>query len=55
MTAPLADLTARLLDAARKAGAEAADAVAVSGASTSIDLRKGKLEQAERAESGCGC
>jgi PmbA protein len=50
MTAPLADLTARLLDAARKAGAEAADAVAVSGASTSIDLRKGKLEQAERAE-----
>ena len=50
MTAPLADLTARLLDAARKAGAEAADAIAVSGASTSIDLRKGKLEQAERAE-----
>lgn len=50
MTASLSDLTARLLDAARKAGAEAADALAVSGASTSIDLRQGRLETAERAE-----
>lgn len=50
MTASLSDLTARLLDAARKAGAEAADALAVSGASTSIDLRAGRLETAERAE-----
>lgn len=50
MTASLSDLTARLLDAARKAGAEAADALAVSGSSVSIDLRAGKLEQAERAE-----
>jgi len=50
MTAPLSDLTARLLDAAKKAGAEAADALAVSGASLTIDVRQGKLEQAERAE-----
>jgi PmbA protein len=50
MTASLSDLTERLLEAARKAGAEAADALAVSGSSVSIDLRAGKLEQAERAE-----
>lgn len=50
MTASLSDLTARLLDAAKKAGAEAADAMAVTGTSLSIDLRVGKLEQAERAE-----
>lgn len=50
MTASLSDLTARLLDAAKKAGAEAADALAVQGASLTIDVRQGKLEQAERAE-----
>ena len=50
MTASLESLTTRLLDAARKAGAEAADAMAVTGTSLSIDLRVGKLEQAERAE-----
>lgn len=50
MTPALSDLTARLLDAAKKAGAEAADALAVSGSSTTIDVRQGKLEQAERAE-----
>lgn len=50
MTAQLSDLTARLLDAAKKAGAEAADALAVQGASLTIDVRQGKLEQAERAE-----
>ena len=50
MTTSLDDLTARLLDAARKAGAEAADALAVRGTSQTIDLRKGALEQAERAE-----
>lgn len=50
MTAPLADLTARLLDAAKKAGAEAADALAVHGTSLTIDVRRGALEQAERAE-----
>ncbi len=43
-------LTARLIDAAMKAGAEAADAIAVDGTSLSIDVRGGVLEQAERAE-----
>ena len=46
----LNQLTEALLDAARKAGAEAADAIAVSGQSQSIDIRQGKLEQAERSE-----
>lgn len=50
MTASLSDLTARLLDAAKKAGAQAADALAVHGTSTTIDVRQGRLEQAERAE-----
>lgn len=47
---PLADLTQALLDAARKAGADAADALAVDGLSLSVDVRQGKLEQAERSE-----
>ncbi len=46
----LESLTARLLDAALAAGAEAADAVAVTGDSLSIEVRSGALEQAERAE-----
>jgi PmbA protein len=51
MTAPdLAGLTGRLLDAARRAGADAADAMAVEGTSISIDVREGRLEQAERSE-----
>jgi len=50
MPAPLAALTAALLDAARTAGADTADALAVSGASVSIDIRAGALEQAERSE-----
>jgi len=50
MPQPLDTLTAALLDAARKAGAEAADAIAVDGTSLSIDVLKGKLEQAERSE-----
>ncbi|WP_370163319.1 TldD/PmbA family protein [Limimaricola soesokkakensis] len=50
MTVSLADLTDRMLAAARRAGAEAADAVAVDGTSVSIDVREGRLEQAERAE-----
>ncbi|MGA0539639.1 TldD/PmbA family protein [Neotabrizicola sp. VNH66] len=48
--APLADLAHALKDAALKAGADAADAMAVQGTSVSIDIRQGKLEQAERAE-----
>lgn len=46
----LAKLTEALLDAARKAGAPEADAIAVDGRSVSIDVRAGALEQAERAE-----
>lgn len=51
MTTPsLKDLTAALLDAARRAGADNADAMAVQGTSVTIDMRGGMLEQAERAE-----
>ena len=50
MTSSLSDLTQALLDAARKAGAESADALAVSGTALSIEIRKGALEQAERSE-----
>ncbi|CAN0589565.1 unnamed protein product, partial [Ectocarpus sp. 12 AP-2014] len=44
------DLAAALLDAARKAGADAADALAVEATAQAIDVRGGTLEQAERAE-----
>lgn len=50
MTPSPEDLTAQLLDAARTAGADAADAVVVQGTSLNIDVRAGVLEQAERAE-----
>ena len=50
MTATLSDLTEALLSAARKAGADSADALAVSGTALSIEIRKGALEQAERSE-----
>lgn len=51
MTQPrLSDLTEALLTAARRAGAEAADAMAIDGRAVSIDVRAGKLEQAERSE-----
>jgi PmbA protein len=50
MAADLAALTEQLLAAARRAGAEAADALAVDGTSISIDVLKGRLEHAERAE-----
>ncbi|MBN7784763.1 TldD/PmbA family protein [Ponticoccus gilvus] len=43
-------LAEQLIDAARRAGAEAADAIALSGTALSIDVRGGRLEQAERAE-----
>ena len=43
-------LTEALLDQARKAGADAADALAVAGNAQSIDIRRGALEQAERSE-----
>jgi PmbA protein len=50
MPADLAALTDQLLAAARRAGADAADALAVDGTSLSIDVLKGRLEHAERAE-----
>ncbi|WP_418593370.1 TldD/PmbA family protein [Ponticoccus sp. (in: a-proteobacteria)] len=43
-------LAEQLIDAARRAGADAADAIALSGTALSIDVRGGRLEQAERAE-----
>jgi PmbA protein len=50
MTQSLADLTQRLIDAAKSAGADAADAVAIDGTSVSIDVRGGVLEEAQRSE-----
>ena len=50
MTQSLENLTQALLEHAIKAGADAADAIAVRGTSTTIDVRGGALEQAERSE-----
>ena len=50
MAINLSDLTQSLLDVARAAGADSADAVAISGRSQSISTRSGRLEQAERSE-----
>lgn len=47
----LADLVARLVDAAKRAGADASDAVAVRSRSTSVSVRLGKVENTEAAES----
>lgn len=44
------ELTHALLDAAKSAGADAADAIAMQGTSINIEVRSGTLEQAERAE-----
>lgn len=46
----LNDLGQQLLDAARIAGADMADAIVVDGLTHSIDVHAGKLEHAERAE-----
>ena len=46
----LARLTHALIDAAKKAGADHADALAVQGTSVAIDIRAGQLETAERSE-----
>lgn len=48
--ADLADLTTKLLAAARAAGADAADAIATEGRTLSIEVRDRGLEHAERAE-----
>ena len=50
MTQTPESLAHALLDAARKAGADAADAIAVQGTSLSIDVLNGTLEHAERAD-----
>jgi PmbA protein len=50
MTQSPDNLCQALLDAARKAGADAADAIIVKGNSVSIDIRAGALEHAERSE-----
>ncbi|PRX37481.1 PmbA protein [Meinhardsimonia xiamenensis] len=51
MDRSLEEIAARLIDAAGRAGAEAADALVVDGTSISIDVRGGRLEHAERSES----
>lgn len=50
MAGDLTELTEALLDAARKAGADSADALAVDGTLLSIEALGGKIEKAERAE-----
>ncbi len=50
MTDMLENLSQQLLEAAARAGADAADALVVEGTSLSIDVLGGKLEHAERAE-----
>ncbi|TGQ73388.1 TldD/PmbA family protein [Mesorhizobium sp. M00.F.Ca.ET.186.01.1.1] len=46
----LTDRVAALVEAARKAGADAADAVAVRGRSTGVSVRLGKVESTEASE-----
>jgi PmbA protein len=46
----LTTLAERLVDAARRAGADAADAVAVRSVSLSVEVRDGHVEDSERAE-----
>lgn len=46
----LADLAQRVLDAAKAAGADAADTLIAKGTSVSIEVREGALEHAERSE-----
>ncbi|MGC1465011.1 MAG: TldD/PmbA family protein [Pseudolabrys sp.] len=46
----LTERAERLVEAARKAGADSADAVAVRGMSLSIEVRDGAVEESERAE-----
>jgi PmbA protein len=46
----LCELAERLIEAARRAGADAADAIAVRGASLSVDVRDGAVEESQRAE-----
>lgn len=50
MTRTQESLIAELLDAAKAAGADGADAILVRGEGTSVDLRFGKVEASERSE-----
>ena len=46
----LTQIAERLVEAARRHGADAADAVAVRGISQSIDVRDGSVEASQRSE-----
>jgi PmbA protein len=46
----LTDLAERLVAAARRAGADAADALAVRGVSLAVEVREGAVEESERSE-----
>jgi PmbA protein len=46
----LSNLAQRLVEAAKRAGADAADAVAVRGVSHGVEVRDGKVEASERSE-----
>jgi PmbA protein len=46
----LSALAQRLVEAAKRAGADAADAVAVRGVSQGVEVRDGKVEESERSE-----
>src|ERR1700754_3694184 len=47
----LSALADRLVEAAKRAGADAADAVAVRGISHGVEVRDGRVEESERSES----
>jgi len=46
----LSTLAERLVEAARRAGADAADAIAVRGISQGVEVRDGRVEESERSE-----
>ena len=46
----MTDLAERLLRAARRVGADAADAVAVRSVSLGVEVREGAVEETERSE-----
>jgi PmbA protein len=46
----LSALAQRLVEAARRAGADAADAIAVRGVSQGVEVRDGRVEESERSE-----
>src|SRR6478735_2050553 len=46
----LSTLAQRLVEAGRRAGADAADAVAVRGVSQGVEVRDGRVEESERSE-----